>query len=201
MPPPGTIFNDGSQAAAPSVAQATYQTGAEVLAILASVLPSTDARRTAFEAASGGDRDLFAARATADIDAVRWKGEVESSDQRLLWPRVEPWMTRAAGGWSEHANLYIDPDPDSDGTESVANLPKALKVAHAIQTAHHAARARGLDPTHRLEEAGRRGVTGHSGSGRSETIDPRVANSPWARLAIEAQQGMGQYRAVSAMSR
>lgn len=190
---------DWDSGVAPSLATPAYLTAAEADSIIASLLISTDARRVALAALSGGDKALMLANATRDIDACRWRGECDDHEQRLMWPRVTRTPPLSGGTWTPWVSSLIDPDPDATGSESVASLPKAVRAACALQAAHLAARAAGLDPMRRVEEATRRGVTSVSGGGRSETFDLKTSNQPWARLCLEAQQLMEKYRATTAM--
>lgn len=189
--------NDGTEAAAASAASPAYLTATEADALLGGELLSSDQRLVRFAALGSADKALLLARATVDIDACKWQGEIADSEQRLMWPRVLRRPALSGGVWTPEISEYLDADPDADGTESVAYLPKAVRRACAVQAAHHAARAAGTDPTHRIEEATRRGVTSVSGGGRSETFDLRKATSPFSRLCLEAQQLLATYRAVA----
>jgi hypothetical protein len=176
-----------------------YISAALALTIVQAQLPSTDQRRQRFEAASTGDREVFLRQATADLDSVRvWVGRVLEPEQATLWPRqaegqVARWPVGAIGTNGIGISV-IEPWVSPPAGVLVASIPEAVGVACAIQAAHRALRAAGLDASGHVEEAAARGVTSQSGGGISESVDGSVARDSWWRLDGEARRVMERFR-------
>jgi len=161
-----------------------YLTAAEATTLITAEMLAVDPARVAFAAlAADADRDIMLRRATEDIDAVVWRGKRSDESQGLAWPRIE----------SDTLEI-IDADPDADGSESVADLPRDFRRAVAAQAAHHAVREAGLDTSAHIEEATRRGMVSQSGGGQSQTYDLARATAAWARLCVRAQTLLSRWR-------
>jgi hypothetical protein len=177
-----------------------YISAALALTIVQAQLPSTDQRRQRFEAASTGDREVFLRQATADLDAVRtYVGRSAAAEQATLWPRsVESTGQRVSSngqiGTNDIGVFMIEPWVSPPAGVLVASIPEAVGVACAIQAAHRALRAAGLDASGHVEEAAARGVTSQSGGGISESVDGSVARDSWWRLDGEARRVMERFR-------
>ena len=78
----------------------------------------------------------------------------------------------------------------------VAGLPKEVRIAHALQTVQRLVTLSGNDATAHVAEAANRGVSGHGGASQSESIDLRRANTPWARLCVQAQSTLRNLRSI-----
>ncbi len=157
----------------------------EALAELAEQLFDTDAGRVAFGALSSANQDVAIAAATNQIAAVVWRGVVLDIDQTTPWPRMD-----------EYGNT-IDPDPDDDGTELVASLPKNVRTATALQAAHVTLVMQGSAPVSHIEHAVAQGATSvSSGGGCAIGFDARIASRPWARLCPKVQTLLTPYRAA-----
>lgn len=163
-----------------------YITAADAEDLLAAFYGSSNPRRLAFEAASADDQAVFIARATREIDACLWIGRVVECDQTFMWPRL----------YSESNPVVIEPDPDEPDDAPVADLPRAVREACAVQAANIAQREAGTDPTGHLNDFAARGGISQGGGGMSETLDAEHARTPWARLCADAQALLAQYRAV-----
>ncbi|MCL4221042.1 MAG: hypothetical protein KJZ65_06705 [Phycisphaerales bacterium] len=189
-----------------------YLTVAETTAIIEMQLPSTDERRTAWEALVPGDQAVCARQASADIDACLWKGRVEDPDgQSAMWPRV--WdeaghsasttgetpvppdgVTILPGGEMDLPQALID---DSQTEWSVASIPAGIRVATAIQAAVRAMRALGYDKTRQHLDAAHGGVTAKSGAFGSVSFGAR-ATSCWANLDRDALAAAMEFARASA---
>ncbi len=187
----------------------TYLTVQQTTDRLAGLLPSRDARRVAWNAASDPDKAVFVRQAHQDLDACVWRGRVEFRTQAAMWPRVEAgeWSDAGCGmsdvssgemGSGQGGLVYVAPDAAGDADCAVANIPREVKDAVAYQAAARAFRGAGLDATAHLESAAGRGLVSQSAGGVSQTLDPRIARSPWAKLCPEAQAVMEGLRAVGA---
>jgi hypothetical protein len=171
-----------------------YISAALALTIIQEQLASSDQRRQRFEAASTGDREVFIRQATADLDAVRtYVGRSAAAEQATLWPRsVESSGQRVSSNGQIGSNdigvFMIEPWVSPPAGVLVASIPEAVGVACAIQAAHRALRAAGLDASGHVEEAAARGVTSQSGGGISESVDGSIARDPWWQLATESRK-------------
>lgn len=166
----------------------TYLTAAEALALLAIHMTSTDTRRITFAAMSGADQLVCLVLASANFDAVAWRGRVVDMSQPMMWPR------RANPGESQ-ATFDADcgPLPSGIAAWSVAGLPYGFREGVAFQATLHAMRSAGLDYTGHASDLAARGVTSANGEG----IDGVIARDPWARLCADAQTWMASYRACA----
>jgi hypothetical protein len=185
----------------------TYHTPAEITAILAVSLSSRDTLRAAWNAVPGEEAAGLALLAQQDLDACAWKGQRASATQEAAWPRVslrghhdhEHPMTIYSGhasGISTESSLPAGADFDA---WTVAGLPANLRIAHAIQSAHHAAVLYGADAGSqaRLEDA-RRGIVSASGGGQSYSIDAARADRPRMQLHPKARALVARWLAHSA---
>jgi hypothetical protein len=157
----------------------TYHTPAEITAILAVALPSRDTLRAAWEAVPSEEAAGLALLAQQDLDACAWKGQRASADQAAAWPRVARRGWNCDTDYAVHTSLLAGISTESAlpaGAEfdawSVAGLPANLRIAHAVQSAHHAAVLYGADAgtQARLDDA-RRGIVSASGGGQSYAIN------------------------------
>lgn len=156
----------------------SYLTVAETTALLAEELATTDERRTAWDSLSGADKAVAARQATRDIDAVAWRGRVDSADQELAWPRREFGSLILPGG--EMAA------PGGASAWSVPSVPGAIRRAAAVQAARNAARARGFDRARQAADLAHVGVSGRSGGGSGASVDLGRANLAAANLDPDA---------------
>lgn len=181
-----------------------YLTVAETTAIIELHLPSTDERRTAWEALVEADQTICCRQAAADIDACIWKGRVEEPDsQSAMWPRI--WDE---AGHSEQRDV-IDTEgttilpggemdlPDGITAWSVASIPAGIRVCAAIQAAARAMRALGYDKTRQHLDAAHGGVTAKSGAFGSVSFGAR-ATSCWANLDRDALAAAMEFARASA---
>lgn len=166
-----------------------YISATEADGILAAAMLSTDPLLVGWDAASAGDKGVALTHATEDIDACPWIGRVADEDQPLAWPRIDP----RKGG----ETILPDPDAPAPGTAQVADLPRDLRRACAIQAAWRLRRMQDVDPLAFVEEAAARGVTATSGGGQSAAIDAEHARSPWAALHPRVQRLLSQFRRMS----
>lgn len=160
----------------------SYQTASEVSALLASVLGESDQRVLAWNAASAADRDAAALRASEIMDALNYRGRPIDPEQPRAWPR-----TMSAAGDP------IGPLLDTDDTYQHKKIPRAVRLAHAIQSAHEAWSSRGLDPIRQHREAAHRGVTSHYAMGRGGGADLAQANRAAAALCADAHAFLRRY--------
>lgn len=159
-----------------------YQTRDEVTALLAALLSDGDQRVVAWNAASDADRDAACVRASELIDALSVRGRPIDDDQPHAWPR-----TMTASGDP------IGPLLDTDAAYSVTRIPRAVRLAHAVQSAHEAWASRGLDPLRQQRESAHRGVVSRGGMGRSDATDLARANSAAAALCADAHAFLRRY--------
>lgn len=163
---------------------------------LVTLLPVPTADKTRWAALTTPQRDALLLGATSDIDAVLWRGACAVHEQPLMWPRVSH---AAYSAWYDEpviADALVEPaDPDAHASDPVALLPRRVRWACALQAVSRMRALTGLDATAHASEAARRGVTGHSGGGASESIDLGVANSAWAQLCRGAQAELRPLRA------
>lgn len=155
----------------------TWHTTAEIDAVIAAVLPRTHDLRMAWEAADNDDKPALIATAQADMDAVAWAGVRASTTQTNSWPRVIRGETIAEAAL-----------PDGVAAWTVAGIPGAVRVAHAVQAAAHASQALGHDGTRKLLDDAAAGVVGVSGGGQSYSLDAERASRPRMRLHPLARQ-------------
>ena len=186
----------------------TYHTPAEITAILAVSLSSRDTLRAAWNAVPGEEAAGLALLAQQDLDACAWKGQRASATQEAAWPRVylrghldhdqhvSGYAGYAAAGITTESALPAGAEFDA---WSVAGLPANLRIAHAIQSAHHAAVLYGADAGSqaRLEDA-RRGIVSASGGGQSYSIDAARADRPRMQLHPKARALVARWLAHSA---
>lgn len=169
----------------------SYLTVAETSAILAEELPSTDERRTAFDAAGSADKAVCCRQATRDIDACAYRGRVADADQEQLFPRID------------HLGFDILPGGELDlptgiAAWSRAGLPGAVRRAAAIQAARNAARALGFDRARAAADLAHAGVTSRSAAGAGTSVDAARATSAWANLDPDAARLLADLRARGA---
>ena len=176
----------------------TYLSLAQTTARMAQRLFASDQSLVAFNALGESQQLICLDRAQAKIDAVRWTGAVVEPDQDTAWPRVTRLTATAAGAGggdpSGEVSAFVDADPGGDGDCQVADIPRAIKDAFAIQAAHEALAASGLDTNAHVEAAARRGVTSMSAGGQSESVDLGVATNPFAALCPEAARRVQHLR-------
>lgn len=179
-----------------------YLSTAEVTAILALKLASTDERRVAWLAA-GDDQAICIEQASSDIDACLWKGKVEDPDgQAAMWPRV--WDVArhpSSNSIITGQEMYILPGGEMDlpsgiSSWTVASIPTGIRVAVAIQAAARALRARGYDMTAQHLAAAHAGITAKSSGSGSVSLGNR-ARSCWANLDRDALAAAMEFARVS----
>jgi hypothetical protein len=111
--------------------------------------------------------------------------------QALAWPRDD----YPRGGSLACVGPAIDPSSETGIDHLVANLPRAVRHACAIQAAHDAAVGGGMSALKVSEEAAGRGVLSRAQpGGRSESLDLRHARHASARLCRDAQHLLEPYR-------
>jgi|GEM_PF-3617521 len=158
-----------------------YLTTAEITAIVALELTSTDERRTAWETLSAADQSVCAEQAQRDLDACNWIGHVEDTDaQADMWPRLDDAgeSVLPGGEMTVPASLGVS-------VWTTLLIPAGIRRAMALQAAARAVRAFGYDKTRQSLEAAHAGVTGTSGPSGSTSFGQR-ATSPWANLDRDA---------------
>lgn len=162
--------------------QRSYLTVEESDAVIASLLASTDRRRTAWEALSDADCQVLLRKASADLDACNWRGRPYDSEQDLAWPRTENGLT--VGGKAGTS----PPVPDGAGFAvwSVASVPWEILAACALQAAAGAVKALGLSDADDIDGDAQRGVSARSSPGGEVSIDLARAGSARARLDPDA---------------
>lgn len=179
-----------------------YLTVAETTAIIELHLPSTDERRTAWEALVEADQTICCRQAASDIDACLWKGRADS--QEAMWPRI--WdhgsASRATDDVITTDGTVILPGgemdlPDGIDAWSVASIPAGIRVCAAIQAAARAVRALGYDKTRQHLDAAHGGVTAKSGAFGSVSFGAR-ATSAWANLDRDAMAAAMEFARASA---
>ena len=168
----------------------TYLSLAQTTARMAQRLFASDQSLVAFNALGESDQLICLDRAQAKIDAVRWTGAVVEPDQGTAWPRIRHAVSETA----TQSASFVEPDPGGDGDCQVADIPRAIKDCFAIQAAHEALAASGLDTNSHVEAAARRGVTSMSAGGQSESVDIGVATNPFAALCPEAARRVQHLR-------
>lgn len=160
-----------------------YGTAAEATAIMATLLASTDRRRVAFAALSADDQLVCCNQASEDLDAVPWQGTPTTVGQPHAWPRVD------------HSGYAVtdatDPGAGSYGLGAdwtTAGIPIEVRRAWAIQAAARALTALGQDDGQQLREMAASGVTSFGRSGKSVSIDQRIARTASAALDETARR-------------
>lgn len=171
----------------------TFLSRAQTTTRIAALLFDTDQPRIAWGLLSEANQDVAMRRAQRAFDDCHWKGRVVEPDQQTSFPR----LVDAVSDSCTTSYGYLDPDPNGDADAQVASLPLAVKDAYAIQCAHEALRARGLDVNSHVEDAARLGVISQSEGGQSLTLNATVATSPFARLCSDAQRLMDGYRVTA----
>jgi hypothetical protein len=143
--------------------------------------PSSYAARMWFASTNEAKAAMLRA-ATRKIDALRFVGVKASETQMLDWPRLNTCSRTRL-------------DPSSDSIEHlVADLPRAVRYACAIQAAHEAANAGAGAGLNIAEENAGKGIVSTSGNGRSQSVDLSRATNAFARLCRDAQDLLDMYR-------
>ena len=162
----------------------SYLTADEAdLAVAANLPPNGhEARAWAQLDATGKDRVL--GEASAALDAIRYRGKREYSEQLLAFPRVDEF------------GAYVEPDPDeSDVDYSLPNVPRSIRIACAIQAATIASRDAGTDPLASVHTEAAAGITSQSGRGHGRSLGP-AASTPWASLTTRVQKLVTNLRSL-----
>lgn len=174
----------------------TYLTRAQTTARIAQRLYATDQSLIAWNALSDADKDVAMDKAQSAVDAVRWRGRVVETDQETMWPRLD--MVRTGGTVNGVdavlvTNRYIDADT-TDADCNVAGIPRAVKDAFAIQCAHEALSAAGLNVNAHVRDAAHAGIASQATTGESLSLDLKRANAAVSGLCAEAARRVAHLR-------
>lgn len=167
-----------------------YHTIEELDAIITIRLAPADLVRVCWDQADAASREVFAAQAADDLDAVAWIGMPATDTQPRAWPRrrrdgsmVGPLGTRTLAA------------AEPEGGWSTPDLPDAVRLAHAVQAATRAAAALGQDEAGEVQDLAARGVL-HAAQGL--TVDLARATRPLHRLHRVAQHALRRYTVTTA---
>ncbi len=166
--------------------EGSYQNLAELDAIIAFALPATDERRTAWESLSDENKSACARLATSDLDALKYIGFSVSVSQEFLWPRQYAYGSCIADDASWSLSTVLE-------DWSVSDLPKGLRLAHALQSARNAARSLGFDRARCDADDAHAGVTSRSGANESVSRDLARATHPIANVDPDARRHLARW--------
>lgn len=164
---------------------------AEIDALIARSLASTDERRAAWSSLSSADKAVVARRATERLKALAWLGRRVDDEQALPFPRVYELHTRPQ---DDEAHMPDDVATTLGTTAWTVEMPWDVRQGCAIQAAAEAAAARGFHEGRAHTQSAHAGVTGHGGAGMSVSINTAVATHPWAPIDPDAKGMLGRYR-------